>query len=71
MTNISSRNSLKNLNHYMIRTLSWLIRSRDRDRDGDILVELNQKLEIKKKENLITIKIEVLTVPKCKAKRKD
>jgi hypothetical protein len=35
MTDISSKNSTKNLNRYSIKTLMYLIGSRDRDRDGD------------------------------------
>jgi hypothetical protein len=36
MIDISSKNLTKNMNRCMIRTLTYLIRNKDRDRDRDI-----------------------------------
>jgi hypothetical protein len=40
MTNISSKNSTKNLNRYIIRTLTYFIRSRDRDSHCELKLDL-------------------------------
>jgi hypothetical protein len=40
MTNISSKNSTKNLNRYIIRTLTYFIRSRDRDSHRELKLDL-------------------------------